>query len=84
MIVNGNDMICEPEMTLRNMLEKLNLDEDKVVVEINLEIVSRKSYKNLFLNEEDKIEIVSFVGGGWYEIWRIWTNADRKAYIKNS
>lgn len=64
MIVNGNDMICEPEMTLRNMLEKLNLDEDKVVVEINLEIVSRKSYKNLFLNEEDKIEIVSFVGGG--------------------
>jgi|LGOV01.1.fsa_nt_gb sulfur carrier protein len=64
MIVNGNDMICEPEITLSNMLEKLNLDEDKVVVEINLEIVSRKSYKNLFLNEEDKIEIVSFVGGG--------------------
>ena len=64
MIVNGNDMICEPEMTLRNMLEKLNLGEDKVVVEINLEIVSRKSYKDLILNEEDKIEIVSFVGGG--------------------
>lgn len=64
MIVNGKDMICEPETTLRNMLEKLEIDEDKVVVEINYEIVSKKSYKDLILNKEDEIEIVSFVGGG--------------------
>jgi aspartate carbamoyltransferase catalytic subunit len=33
-------------------------------VEVNLEIVDRQQFSNLILKESDKVEVISFVGGG--------------------
>lgn len=63
MIVNGKDMYFE-NITISQLLDKLNLDMDKVVVEVNFEIISKESYSDFVLNKEDKIEIISLVGGG--------------------
>lgn len=64
MIVNGKEMSFETEITVDNLLKSLVLDKDKVVVEVNFEIVPKEKYTDRILNKEDKVEIVSFVGGG--------------------
>lgn len=64
MIVNGKEMNFEENITIDELLNKLNLSKDKVVVELNLEIICKEEYSTRLINHEDKIEIVSFVGGG--------------------
>lgn len=63
MLVNGREMDFE-NITILMLLQNLNLDINKVVVEVNLEIVSKENYPDYILNGEDKVEIISFVGGG--------------------
>ncbi len=63
MIVNGEEMNFE-NITILQLLDNLSLDMNKVVVEVNLEIVSKECYSEYLLDKEDKIEIISFVGGG--------------------
>ncbi|RKD30529.1 sulfur carrier protein ThiS [Thermohalobacter berrensis] len=64
MLVNGREMEYKGGITISSLLNDLNLDEDKVVVEVNREIVLKKNYSSYTLHKEDKVEIVSFVGGG--------------------
>ncbi|MBZ4688464.1 MAG: sulfur carrier protein [Clostridia bacterium] len=64
MIVNGKERDFDSGITVNELLEKLNLSKDTVVVEVNLEIVPKDQYAAKILNEDDKVEIVSFVGGG--------------------
>lgn len=63
MLVNGNAMDFE-NISILQLLDKLQLDMNKVVVEVNFEIISKESYCDFALNEEDQIEIISLVGGG--------------------
>lgn len=63
MIVNDKKMDFQ-NITILNLLKNLNLDMNKVVVEVNFKIISRENYKNFMLNKKDKIEIISLVGGG--------------------
>ncbi|GAA0731895.1 sulfur carrier protein ThiS [Clostridium oceanicum] len=64
MIVNGKNIDYKEGITVENLLDKLDLNMDKVVVEVNLNIISKENYSDILLNKEDKIEIISFVGGG--------------------
>ncbi|SHK00470.1 sulfur carrier protein [Anaerobranca californiensis DSM 14826] len=51
-------------ITIDQLLKNLNLKEDVVVVEVNHEIVDKRQFSSKIINEGDKVEIVSFVGGG--------------------
>ena len=64
MIVNGIEMKFDTNITVIELLQKLEIDKDKVVIEINLEIIPKENYSNRIINDDDKIEIVGFVGGG--------------------
>ncbi|QUI23391.1 sulfur carrier protein ThiS [Vallitalea pronyensis] len=64
MLVNGKEISLESGITIDHMLEVLSLDKDKVVVEINMEIIQKSNYTTRAINHDDKIEIVRFVGGG--------------------
>ncbi|MCY6356857.1 sulfur carrier protein ThiS [Clostridium sp. ZS2-4] len=64
MIINGKEMNFDEGITMEELLKKLNLNMDKVVVEVNLEIIAKEKYYEFILNQEDKVEIISFVGGG--------------------
>lgn len=64
MIVNGENAVWEAGLTVANLLERRNYRTDRVAVEKNGEIVPKKDYPTEELREEDRIEIVSFVGGG--------------------
>ena len=50
--------------TLHELLDKLQIDPVRVIVEINLSIVRKSEYPTFRLNAGDKVEIVNFVGGG--------------------
>lgn len=65
MIINGKEMQIETPINISQLLSKLELDPKTVVVEVNMEIVQKGTYEGRLLNEKDKIEIVSFLGGGW-------------------
>lgn len=64
MKVNGRDFSREGINNISGLLKKLNVNESRVVVELNKEIVSKEDYSKVNLKDDDTIEVVSFVGGG--------------------
>jgi len=50
--------------TIAELLSELQIDPDRVVVEVNLEIVKRERFNEFTIKDGDSIEIVNFVGGG--------------------
>ena len=57
-------MDFKKELTIIELFQELNLNAEKVVVEVNLEIIAKELYLGYKLYETDVIEIISFMGGG--------------------
>ena len=62
--VNGEERRFEGVTDVAALVAKLGLDTRKVAVERNLEIVPRSAYATTPLADGDRIEIVTFIGGG--------------------
>ena len=63
-ILNGKDHSIDDGATVAEMLQDLQIEPIRVAVEINEDIVSRKTFTQTRLREGDRVEIVTFVGGG--------------------
>jgi len=61
--VNGMDMDVAAT-NISELLEELNINPQRVVVEVNLEIIKKDRFNEFKIKEGDSIEIVNFVGGG--------------------
>jgi len=64
MQVNGKEYALKESRSLIDLLKDLKVDPNRIVVEINYEIVNREDIEGRLLNEDDSIEIISFMGGG--------------------
>lgn len=62
--LNGEPISNYEQKTLQNLLTTLNYDLTKIAVEKNGEIIPKSQYDTTILNENDVIEVVTFVGGG--------------------
>lgn len=62
--VNGEERTFEGVADVAALVAELGLDPRKVAVERNLEIVPRSTYAATPLADGDRIEIVTFIGGG--------------------
>jgi thiamine biosynthesis protein ThiS len=62
--VNGEAVRVPAGSTLSDLLQRLDLDRARVAVEHNLRVVPRAEHAGLRLNHGDRLEIVTFVGGG--------------------
>ncbi len=62
--VNGDDVSVPTGSTVADLLRQLALDQRRVAVEHNLRVVPKAEHATLRLNHGDKLEIVTFVGGG--------------------
>lgn len=62
--VNGDDRICEPNLTMIELLEYLELNPRLVAVEYNGEILHRQLWGNTIIQNSDRLEVVTIVGGG--------------------
>jgi sulfur carrier protein len=63
-VVNGEDRVFQGVADVAALVAELGLDTRKVAVERNLEIVPRSAYAATALADGDRIEIVTFIGGG--------------------
>jgi thiamine biosynthesis protein ThiS len=62
--VNGESRRCRTGSTIGDLLRELDIKTERVAVELNLEILNRKDFDQRGLNEGDRVEILSFIGGG--------------------
>ena len=62
--LNGEKFTLETGSNIVNLIEKLDLDVDKLAIERNLEIVPKSKFAMTIIEEGDKLEIVHFIGGG--------------------
>lgn len=62
--LNGKERRVPAGLTVRELLESLDLRPELVVVELNREIVGRDDYGSVPVRAGDTVELVHFVGGG--------------------
>lgn len=64
MIINGELIDFDKKVNVKDILKKLNIDKENVVVEIDLNIIKKENYNDFYPDKSSKIEIINFVGGG--------------------
>lgn len=62
--LNGTRQELKDTPTVLDLLSWNNLKPELVAVEINGHVIPKKNYPTHTLNNDDKVEIVHFVGGG--------------------
>jgi len=62
--LNGSSYEINGGTNLTQLLDKLEISSKKVAIEVNGEIIEKNKYAAFVLNEDDKVEIVHFIGGG--------------------
>ena len=62
--LNGKKVKIQRNLSIKDLIKKYRLKENKIAIELNGTILSKDRYKNKKVKNNDKIEIVQFIGGG--------------------
>ena len=62
--VNGEQKDFSAGISLAELIDDLDLPVARIAIELNREVVRRSEWGSTMLKDEDRIEIVHFVGGG--------------------
>ena len=62
--VNGKVKTLQYRINLSKLVKNLKIPINKVAIEVNQEIVNKKRLNKILLKNDDKVEIVHFIGGG--------------------
>ena len=62
--LNGESYELDQPVTVSGLLERLEIDPRRVAIEHNLEIIRRRTFETVVVNDGDRLEIVNAVGGG--------------------
>ena len=62
--VNGKQIQLTSEMSVADYLAQNNYQINRIAVEMNEEILPKYSYSETMLKDGDRLEVVTFVGGG--------------------
>jgi sulfur carrier protein len=62
--INGENQVCSNLIKLPELLDKLGINARLIAIEYNGEILHRQFWPETFIQEGDKLEIVTIVGGG--------------------
>jgi len=62
--LNGKKVVIKSNCSLFDLLKKYKLNNKKIAIEYNGVIIPKNIYKKKNLKNDDKIEIVHFIGGG--------------------
>ena len=63
-LLNGEPRCIAPGTTIAVLLEELGLNARHGAVEVNLELAPRGRFAEFVLSQNDRLEIVTLVGGG--------------------
>jgi thiamine biosynthesis protein ThiS len=62
--VNGEPREFSSPLSLAQLIVELDLPQPRIAVELNRTVVRRNEWSTTELRDDDRIEIVHFVGGG--------------------
>ncbi len=63
-VINGKPRTVAQGTTVLALLGELGLGDKRVAVERNLEVIPRAQHATTTLTDGDRLEVVTFVGGG--------------------
>jgi sulfur carrier protein len=63
-ILNGHNYCTENEITISELLDYFNYNTSLLVLEYNNLICEKKNWNRLILQNNDRIELITIVGGG--------------------
>ena len=63
-ILNGQPCELKQQSTIVDLLKYLHLQDQRLAVEVNQEVITRSQHIIYKLSEGDKVEIIQAVGGG--------------------
>ena len=62
--LNGKKVVIKTNYSIFDLLKKYGLSNKKIAIEHNGVIIPKTSFKKKYLKNNDKLEIVHFIGGG--------------------
>jgi len=62
--LNGQPQEVEENLSLSQLIASLDLKPEQIAIELNQKVIRRGEWQDTGLRNDDKIEIVHFVGGG--------------------
>ena len=62
--INGSQENYPTDTAVSQLLNQLNLQDKRIALEINKEIIPRSEYDQHILNDGDIVEIIHAIGGG--------------------
>ena len=62
--LNGKKITIKSNFSILDLLKKYKLSNKKIAIELNGTIISKINFKKKILKDNDKIEVVHFIGGG--------------------
>ena len=64
LIVNGEEKSFNENSTLQTVITELKIEEKVMAAAVNMEIVKKDEWNNYIVKNDDKLELLQFVGGG--------------------
>ncbi len=63
-VLNGESRDVPEACSVASLLAELQIRGDRVAVEVNLNILDRRTFEGTALRDGDRVEIIGFIGGG--------------------
>ena len=63
-IINGDTFHFEQELCIVAILKELEIDENRVVVEHNQQLIQQAQFHNQMVKASVRLELLEFIGGG--------------------
>ena len=64
LIINGENKNFDDTFSLQQIITDLKMEDKVMAAAVNMEIVKKDNWKDFIPKNNDKIELLQFVGGG--------------------
>ena len=63
-IINGKEKVISKNMTILDLIKELKIEDKVMAAAVNMQVVKKEEWDKYYLQNNDKIELLHFVGGG--------------------
>lgn len=64
LIINGKEKKFKNNISLKQIMKELKIIDKVMAAAVNMNVIKKENWENFKPKENDKIELLSFVGGG--------------------
>ncbi len=64
LIINGENKNFDDNLSIEQIIINLELQDKVMAAAVNMEVVKKDTWKEFIPKDNDKIELLQFVGGG--------------------